>query len=198
MGDPAMGAPAMGDPAMGPGMESTWATDMPAPVDPSPAMTTDASAAPTEPEVAAHRATLLSLLLDDQLTAAHVGTTRNAMAKSASSAKADLAGARKALEATLSALTRADWNTLDAALPETVVREVVRKVGGADAADVRRQLREVYQDAGVSKARVLDVAAVGADWALASAACVDGDDDEVEAVALLIVEGGVWKVVLTW
>jgi hypothetical protein len=63
---------------------------------------------------------------------------------------------------------------------------------------VRRQVREAYQDAAVTKARVLDVVAVGADWALASVSAVDGDDDPVEGAALMIVEGGVWKVVLTW
>jgi hypothetical protein len=98
-------------------MESTWATDMPTPEDPPPAMTTDGPLPPPEPEVVAHRETLMSLLLGDGLSAADVGSTRNAMAKSASSAKADLAGARKALEAALAALTRADWDALDRALP---------------------------------------------------------------------------------
>ena len=50
----------------------------------------------------------------------------------------------------------------------------------------------------VRKAKVDDLVAVGADWALGSASGVDGDDDPVEAVALLVLEGGVWKVVLTW
>ena len=199
MGEPAMADPAMGEPAMGgPAMESTWATDMPTPEDPPPAMTTEGPLPPPEPEVVAHRATLMTLLLDDGLSAADVGSTRNAMAKSASSAKADLASARKAFEAALAALARADWDALDRALPETVVREAMKKAGTTDPADVRRHVREAYQDAAVRKAKVDDLVAVGADWALGSASGVDGDDDPVEAVALLVLEGGVWKVVLTW
>ena len=198
MADPAMADPAMGTPAMGPAMESTWATDMPPPEDPPPAMGTDGPLPPPEPEVVAHREVLMSLLLSDGLSAADVGSTRDAMAKSASSAKADLAGARKALEAALAALTRADWEALDRSLPATVVRRAVKELVTKDEAEVRRQMREAYQDAAVRKAKVDDVVAVGADWAIASASGTDGDDDPVEAVALLILEGGVWKVVLTW
>ncbi|MFO0931477.1 MAG: hypothetical protein U1E39_02070 [Planctomycetota bacterium] len=199
MTDPAMTDPAMGEPAMGgPAMDSTWATDMPQPEDPPPAMTTDGPLPPPEPEVVAHRATLMTLLLDDGLSVADVGSTRDTMAKSASSAKADLASARRALEAALAALARADWDALDRALPETVVREAMKKAGTTDPADVRRHLREAYQDAAVRSARVTDLVAVGADWALASVDAVDGDDDPAEGVALLIVERGVWKVVLTW
>jgi len=213
MTDPAMTDPAMGEPAMGPatpGMDSTWATDMPAMEEPpAPAMGPDRPGPatpptpptplpPPEPPVVAHRAVLLEhLLSDDGLTVDDVAASRTAMAKSASSAKADLVAARKALAAALAAQTRADWNALDAALPEAVVRPAAAKLGSS-AADVRRGLREIYQDAAIAKARVVEVVAVGADWAVASVAGVDSDDVEIEAAALLVFEGGVWKVVVAW
>ncbi len=121
------------------------------------------------------------------------------MAKSASSAKADLAGARKAVAAALAALTRADWDALDAALPETVARAMAAKLPGASTADVRRALREVVPGRGGHEgARPRRRRGRGRLGGRVGHRRRRRTTRRSRAPALLIVENGVWKVLVAW
>lgn len=187
-------------PAVEPGMDTTWATDMPAPREDPPAAMGTVGPKPAEadePAVVAQRALLLQKAVTQGLTPDDVAATRQALAKAPSTAKADLAPARRALEAAAAAFARADWAALDRALPEEFVGAAAKE-HGASVAEVRRLMSESYREEALAQVRVRDLVAVGPRAAVAHVIGVDGDDDEVPGAALLLREGEAYRVVFFW